>query len=178
MAITHHAALIALVRLTSTNKSLRIKQGGVDSTVTFPEGVYWLGLNGDANAPDDSTIIPGVTSLLEQWTATTGIGRLRLQYLDQPDADVTDAATGHVWCEAQAAADKVYWANAATTVDPAWFGQVKSGNAYADTTFAGTTAVDISQASSSLAWVPPPPIRAATIARRFQISRGEIQRHK
>jgi len=148
---SRNAQLNSWVRIDSTNKTMRISDNGADETITLTEGEYWLGFGShDGNADSVTT---GSTSLLEHIESLCPANWFwRLEFPDVDDL-TTPTATGHVWLRTpNAANDAILWGNAATTVDKTWFG-LPGTYSSTWTTGAAATYEDLSQFSSSLAFV-------------------------
>lgn len=155
MATFNEFYLTSYVRIDSTNKSIRVTKNNATSTITLTEGVYWGGF-GEGNplgALDSASFnqADGTAygrSFFEAFTADIGFDTV-LETTANPVAGPTTLATGHVWILGLHANDQIDWDHAGTTVKREWFGV----NANSSTSSLNTSYVNISQFSSSLAFV-------------------------
>ena len=148
---------LSFVRITSANKSIRIQDNGLGKTLTIAEGVYLIGLGEHDGDLDDTWW--GTVSLLQaiRNAAVADFGAsdfdLRVEHeYAEPSASFggSPTQTGHVWAKGSASGDKIFWGNAATTMDLLWFGRVSTS-----TSTIGTSYADVSNVSSSLVFTPP-----------------------
>jgi hypothetical protein len=153
------AVFVGFVRIHATNKSIRATvAGGAIATYSFAEGLYWFGLNGPMGGPSDTTLA-GAASLLDAMHTMLGV-HLAVCHPNVPAVDaLAPGYTGHLYGKRGVAGDTIHWSNALTTVDPRWFGMLKTADAYSDTAF-GAAYADISQASSSAVFIPQSNIRS------------------
>lgn len=140
------------------NDSMRVRYGGVDATVTLDTGVYPVGYVSTL----DATLF-GTTTLFSHIVSKIGAS-----------LTVTFAVeyNGHITWDFPANGDGVYWGNAATTIDPLWFGVCPVNDVYpTKTVTTGGVGQDLSDVSSSLCMFVRTPNGGRTIHRETRIDR-------
>lgn len=159
---TRKAILMATVRTDATNNSVRAKINGVTSTYTLTAGSRYFGLNGNS-APTDGTLF-GSTSFIKHFNTIVGFSP-RVFHGNSP-AGITATTTyggtggaGHIALDPVLATDQILWGDAATTMDPSWFGRQPAAGSYATWSATGTGIEDGSQMCSSCVFIGDVQIR-------------------
>jgi hypothetical protein len=137
-----YPVILPVVVIDAANKSIRFVEGSTTETVTLAEGSYFL--RGDGQ-PND--LLVALCTALDSNTNATNANTYSATITRSIDPD---AASGVVSIDNATGSSSfsILWADALTTVDPAWFGFAAANTAH-------DGSAKVSTLSPSAQWVSP-----------------------